>query len=140
MAEASLRPVWAEIDLDAVRHNAGVMRRIAGPAALCAVVKADAYGHGRCRSPALRSKAAQPGSVSRSLKKVSSFAAPGSTAPVLVLSEPPPEAMAEAVANGLVPTVYTSAGIAAAESAARSAWRRSASARRAPPAARSTCT
>ena len=40
------RPAWAEIDLAAVRHNAALLRRLAAPAALCAVVKADAYGHG----------------------------------------------------------------------------------------------
>ena len=41
-----LRPTWAEIDLAAVRHNAALLGRLAAPAALCAVVKADAYGHG----------------------------------------------------------------------------------------------
>ncbi len=40
------RPAWADIDLDAVRHNAGVLADLVGPAALCAVVKADGYGHG----------------------------------------------------------------------------------------------
>ena len=34
----------------------------------------------------------------------------GIEAPVLLLSEPPVEAMAEAVARGLVPTVYTAEG------------------------------
>ena len=37
---------WAEIDLSALRHNVGVLREIAAPADLAAVVKADAYGHG----------------------------------------------------------------------------------------------
>lgn len=36
---------WAEIDLDALRHNFSFIKRtINGP--VCAVVKADAYGHG----------------------------------------------------------------------------------------------
>ena len=36
---------WAEIDLDALRHNfAFIKRTVNGP--VCAVVKADAYGHG----------------------------------------------------------------------------------------------
>ena len=37
---------WAEIDLDAIRHNVRTLRadRRAGP--VCAVVKADGYGHG----------------------------------------------------------------------------------------------
>jgi alanine racemase len=40
------RPVWAEIDLDALRHNVETLARRAAPARLCAVVKANAYGHG----------------------------------------------------------------------------------------------
>ena len=41
--------VWTEIDLDAVRGNVAIMRRVAAPAALLAVVKANAYGHGLMR-------------------------------------------------------------------------------------------
>ncbi|MYE06248.1 MAG: alanine racemase [Chloroflexi bacterium] len=37
---------WAEIDLQALRHNVEVLRGQAHPAAVAAVVKADAYGHG----------------------------------------------------------------------------------------------
>ena len=42
-----LRDVRAEIDLDAIRHNLTEIRRHITPASkLCAVVKANAYGHG----------------------------------------------------------------------------------------------
>jgi len=38
---------WAEIDLSALRHNAAVVCRLAGPGAgVMAIVKANAYGHG----------------------------------------------------------------------------------------------
>ena len=40
------RPSAITIDLDALKHNAGVARRLAGSAKLIAAVKADAYGHG----------------------------------------------------------------------------------------------
>ena len=41
------RGVWAEIDLSALRHNISIIRKhIADGARFCAVVKADAYGHG----------------------------------------------------------------------------------------------
>jgi hypothetical protein len=40
------RPAWADIDLDAVRHNASLLADLVRPATLCAVVKADGYGHG----------------------------------------------------------------------------------------------
>ena len=42
-----LRDVHAEINLDAIRHNFSEIRRHINPASkLCAVVKANAYGHG----------------------------------------------------------------------------------------------
>ena len=40
------RPVWAEIDLGAVRANVRALREHCAPARLLAVVKADGYGHG----------------------------------------------------------------------------------------------
>lgn len=43
----SVRPVWAEINLAALRHNLREIRRIIGPdVEQMAVVKAEAYGHG----------------------------------------------------------------------------------------------
>ena len=38
--------VWAEIDLDALRANFRTVKQRAGSLPLCAVVKADSYGHG----------------------------------------------------------------------------------------------
>jgi len=40
------RPVWAEVDLDAVARNTRLLKGQANGAALLAVVKANAYGHG----------------------------------------------------------------------------------------------
>lgn len=40
------RPVWAEVDLDAVACNIRLLKGQANGAALLAVVKANAYGHG----------------------------------------------------------------------------------------------
>ena len=37
---------WAEIDLDAFCHNFEQIQHNAGKASVCAVIKADAYGHG----------------------------------------------------------------------------------------------
>ena len=37
---------WAEIDLNAIRHNFRVLRKLAGTAKILTVIKADAYGHG----------------------------------------------------------------------------------------------
>ena len=39
--------IWAQVDLDAVRHNTQVLRgQLKHGAALLAVVKSEAYGHG----------------------------------------------------------------------------------------------
>lgn len=41
-----LRPVWAEIDLDAIAYNMQNIKRLAKDKEVIAVVKADCYGHG----------------------------------------------------------------------------------------------
>jgi alanine racemase len=42
-----MRPTWAEIDLDAVKHNFMLTKELVGErVAVLSVVKADAYGHG----------------------------------------------------------------------------------------------
>jgi len=42
-----MRPTWAEISLPALRHNFRALQQLVGSGvAVCAVVKADAYGHG----------------------------------------------------------------------------------------------
>ncbi len=43
---ARLRPAWVEIDLDAVRHNVAIARRLARGAKVFAVCKGDGYGAG----------------------------------------------------------------------------------------------
>ena len=47
MQRAATRPTWAEVSLGNLRYNFGVVQRHLGPGVtVCAVVKADAYGHG----------------------------------------------------------------------------------------------
>ncbi len=44
---AATRPTWAEVSLANLRHNFGVVQRhVKSGVTICAVVKADAYGHG----------------------------------------------------------------------------------------------
>jgi len=116
-----LRPTWAEVDLAAVRHNARLLRAVVAPAALCAVVKADAYGHGAV--PVARA-ALDGGATWLGVALVEegvTLREAGIEAPVLVLSEPTADAMGEVVARGLTPTVYTAEGVAAAARAAAAA-------------------
>ncbi len=113
--------MWAEIDLGAVRHNATVLRAMVAPAALCCVVKADAYGHG---SVALARAALDGGATWLAVALAEEgrvLRAAGIAAPILVLSEPPAADIEAAVVHGLVPTLYTSVGVHAAADAARRA-------------------
>jgi len=44
---AATRPTWAEVSLENLRHNFRVVEKHVGSGVtVCAVVKADAYGHG----------------------------------------------------------------------------------------------
>ncbi len=44
---AHIRPTRVEINLDNLKHNLSEIRRVTLPSAgICAVVKADGYGHG----------------------------------------------------------------------------------------------
>lgn len=113
MQTSAFRPVWSEIDLEAVRHNVGAMLDVVSPAQLLAVVKADAYGHGAV--PVARA-ALEAGAQWLGVALVEEGVAlrdAGIDAPILVLSEPPPGAASAVVARGLTPVVYTHHGIEA---------------------------
>jgi alanine racemase len=117
-----MRPTWVSVDLDAVAHNVAVFDALVGDAAVCAVVKADGYGHG---APAVADAAVRAGATWLAVALVEEAAelrAAGLTAPILVLSEPRPDEMAEVVAlGGVRPTLYTPAGIDAYAAATHSA-------------------
>lgn len=118
MPEALTRRAWAEVDLDAIRHNAGLLAALAAPAALCVVVKADAYGHGMVPVAQAAIEAGATWLAVAVVEEGADLRAAGVTAPVLLLSEPPPEAMAAALSARLTPTLYTRAGVEAAAAAA----------------------
>ena len=107
------RPAWSEVDLGAVRANARVLAETAAPAALLAVVKADGYG---CGAVPVARAALDAGATWLGVALVEEGAAlraAGIDAPVLVLSEPPPEAAGAVVSAALTPVVYTELGIEA---------------------------
>jgi len=124
MAESWQRRAWAEVDLDAVSSNARVLRAVAAPAELCAVVMADAYGHG---AVPVASAALAGGATSLAVALVEEgvvLREAGLEVPILLLSEPAAAAMGEVVARDLIPTVYTRAGVNAIRAAAARASRR----------------
>lgn len=123
MPSAGYRPAWVEVDLAAVAHNVRLLAELAAPARLCAVVKADAYGHG---APAVAGAALEGGAALLAVALVEEGVAlrdAGIEAPILLLSEPTAEGIGEAVARGLTLTCYTPGGLAAAGAAARRSGR-----------------
>jgi alanine racemase len=113
------RPVWAEVDLDAVRANVRMLKALVAPAALCAVVKADGYGHG---AVAVSRAALDAGADCLAVALVEEgvqLREAGIDAAVIVLSEPVPAAAETVVAFRLTPVVYTATGIDALAKAVR---------------------
>lgn len=110
---SQLRPVWAEVDLGAIRRNATRLKDMAGGAELCAVVKAQAYGHGpvRVADAALNGGATWLGVAL--VEEGVALRVAGITEPVLVLSEPPHDEATwkTVVRHRLTPTVYTPAAV-----------------------------
>lgn len=116
--EARGHPVWAEIDLEAIRHNIGVLRARASQAEVMGVVKGYAYGHGNPQSArAMLEGGATRLGVARVAEGIHLRDA-GITAPIQVFTEPPHEAAATMVANDLTATVYTEAFATALSQAA----------------------
>ena len=101
------RPTWAEVDLNAIRHNVGHLARLVAPAGLMAVVKADGYGHG---SVAAAYAALEAGATWLGVALVEEgieLRDAGIDMPILLLSQPPVEAARAIVQAGLTPVVCT---------------------------------
>ena len=95
LAAAGLPPLprtaWAEIDLDALASNLGVLRRLAGGrTAVHPVVKADAYGHGAIPVARALEAAGADGFCVAALDEAVALRRAGITRPILVLYPIPP--------------------------------------------------
>lgn len=105
------RAAWVEIDLGAVRDNVAALAAVATPAQVMAVVKADGYGHGAVEVARAALEAGATWLGVALVEEGVELREAGIDAPVLVLSEPSPEAAAAVVAHHLTPVVYTTGGI-----------------------------
>ena len=84
------RHVWAEIDLDALRDNFKTTRRLAGDMPLCAVVKADAYGHGAVRCAQTFAEAGAAWLAVSRLTEALELRRAGQALPILILGRTDP--------------------------------------------------
>jgi alanine racemase len=102
-----VRPTYAEVDLAAIAHNVAGLRDLIAPAKVCAVVKADAYGHGDVPVAGAALEAGADWLAVALVEEGIRLREAGLEAPILVLSEPGLDSVAEFGHWALTPAVYS---------------------------------
>jgi alanine racemase len=102
----AVRPTRAEVNLQALRHNLGVVKRHAGASQVWAVLKADGYGHGAPAVARTLERAGADGFCVALLEEGIELREAGIVQPILVMGGYYAGAHAEVLARGLVPVVY----------------------------------
>lgn len=120
------RPVWAEVSLDAILHNLGVIRtQIGANRQVLAVVKSNAYGLGSAPIAKALQKAGVRWFGVTSASEGLELRESGIYGRILILTGFWPGEEKRIIENGLTPTVTRVEDIALLEQAARSARRKS---------------
>lgn len=115
------RWAWAEIDLDAYRHNVRTLCRTVAPSAVWTVVKANAYGHGAVPVARAALEAGASGLCVALTDEGVELRTAGITAPILVFTEQPIDELHTLVHHGITPTVYRTEHVDALAAAVRTA-------------------
>jgi alanine racemase len=109
-AEGVRRPAWAEISASAIDRNVRALKRVVGDTALCAVVKANGYGHG---APLVAAAAVNAGADSLAVAIVDEgieLRESGLTVPILLLAEIPAATIPDAFRYDLTLTIGSLSG------------------------------
>ncbi len=104
------RFAWVEIDLGAYRRNVARLAKSAR-GETWAVVKADAYGHGAIECARAALEAGATGLCVALVGEGEELRLAGIAAPILVMSEQPPDQLEDLVRLGLTATVYNAGSI-----------------------------
>lgn len=101
------RPVWAEINLDHLAHNIQEVRRVTSQTAqVCAVIKADGYGHGAVQiAKTLLENGADRFAVA-TLSEAIQLRKHFGQVPILVLGYTPEENASQVLTNDLTQTIW----------------------------------
>ena len=113
--------VWAEIDLDALRQNFRAIRKRAGEMPLCAVVKADSYGHGAVQCARVLAEEGAAWLAVSCLAEALQLRRAGLTLPILVLGHVQPGHASTLIANDITVACYAAEQAKALSDAARAA-------------------
>ncbi|MGG5461070.1 alanine racemase [Clostridium sp. B9] len=101
-----VRPVWAEIDLDAIANNMKEIKNLVGDKEIIAVVKANAYGHGALDvAPTLLENGASKLAVAI-ITEADELRLSGIKAPIMILGYTPLSFAEDLINNKIEQTVY----------------------------------
>jgi alanine racemase len=116
--EGVRRPAWAEVSASAIAHNVRALKEVMGATLLCAVVKANGYGHGAL----LAAKAALDGGADTLAVAIVDegieLREGGVAAPILLLAEIPSDTIHDALSHSLTLTIGSLVGARAAVASA----------------------
>jgi alanine racemase len=116
---AEARPVWGEIELDAITHNLERLRERAGrPVKVLAPVKAGGYGHGVVEVGLHLERLGVDGLATASLDDALALRDAGAALPILMYGSQLPGGARLLLEHGLTPTVYSAEGVHAVAAAA----------------------
>ncbi len=113
----------AIVDVGAISHNVSEFVRIAAPGLVCAVVKADGYGHGAVQSAEAALRGGATWLAVALVEEAIELRNAGITTPILLLSELPLAGASAVVEYDITATVYSSARIQALQEAAAAVGR-----------------
>mgnify|MGYP001819725830 CR=1 FL=1 len=116
-----MRPSWVEVDLAAITANVRAIGAAAAPSIVCAVVKADGYGHGDVPVAEAALAGGAEWLAVALVEEGRRLRDAGIEAPILLLSEPEIADAAAVVDWRLRPTVYREAFAGALSDAAHTA-------------------
>ena len=110
--------VWAEIDLEALRYNFRAVKARAGELPLCAVVKADSYGHGAVQCARVFAEEGAAWLAVSCLTEAVQLRKAGQTLPILILGHVQPAYAAALLQNDITVACYSLAQARALSEAA----------------------
>lgn len=101
------RPVWAEIDLDAIAHNMREVKKCIKPTTLAtAVIKADGYGHGAVQIAEVLLENGADRLAVATLSEAVQLRKAYKSAEIMILGYTPNENADEVIENRLIQAVY----------------------------------
>ena len=108
LKQVMTRWAWVEIDRGALRRNTHAFKSLLRPGQrLCCVVKADAYGHGAVECAKIMHSVGADMFAVATVNEGVELRQAGIKQPILLLSEPPEEAIPVLLEHNIMPSVYT---------------------------------